>query len=87
MGEFDLDLRLDDSTFGWESVFRPQSAAEPGMIREPGTVVAPPRLSDPGCVYPCDPTGDSSCSTNSGHTNCGTCVTCGPGATGSPCVC
>jgi hypothetical protein len=36
------------------------------------------------CVYPCDLTSDASDSTGSGHTDCGTCVTCGPG---SPCAC
>ncbi|HEY3685333.1 MAG TPA: hypothetical protein VGL93_20045 [Streptosporangiaceae bacterium] len=71
MGEFDLDLQVGGQAFGWESVFRPQPAAAPDAV---GLSTGP--------SYPlgCAPTGI-------GVTNCGTCVTCGPGATGSPCAC
>lgn len=74
MGEFDLDLQVGSNAYGWESVFRPQPWGTPGAARMPGLSL--PVTAATGC-HPSDP----------GSTACGTCATCGPGATGSPCAC
>jgi len=71
MGEFDLDLQIGGARHGWESVFRPQPGDAPGNA---GMTTGP---SYPLGCFPTEP----------GRTDCGTCVTCGPGATGSPCAC
>lgn len=73
MGEFDLDLQVGGTAFGWESVFRPQQSGLPGAVQlETGGPL--------GCA-PTDRTTDCSTCVNM------TCArTCG-GATGSPCAC